>query len=57
MELSKEQGLAMTKGKMIQEFLGGSPGLVVMGQTHVQKVVGLNPGAIYWMDFCIVCLK
>ena len=36
-----------------------------MGMTHVPKVVGLNPGAIYWMDIFhndfllnfIVCLK
>ena len=29
---------------------GGSPGLVVMEETHVMKVMGSNPGAIYWMD-------
>ena len=27
-------------------FMGGSPGLVMT--THVQKVVGSNPGAVYW---------
>ena len=26
---------------------GGSPGLVVMGDTHVQEVAGSNPVAIY----------
>ena len=31
--------------------MGGSPGLVVIWEeTHILKVVGLNPGAIYWMD-------
>ena len=34
-------------------FLGGSPGLVVMGKTRVPKVVGSNPGAINWMDMTI----
>ena len=29
---------------------GSSPGLVVMGgETHVLKVVGLNPSTVYWM--------
>ena len=31
-------------------LMGGSPGLVVMGKTHVPKVVGLNPGTVYWMN-------
>ena len=31
--------------------LGGSPGLVVMGDnTRVQEVVGSNPGAVYLMN-------
>ena len=49
-------------------FIKVSPDLVVWVTTHVQKVVGSNPGAIYWMDIwkfftliccknCIVCLK
>ena len=47
--------------------LGGSPGLVVMVGHSCSKGVGLNPGAIYWMDItfftyiccknCNVCLK
>ena len=28
----------------------GSPGLVVKVTTHVQEVVGSNPGAVYLMD-------
>ena len=24
--------------------------LVVMGETHVLKVVGSNPSTVYWMD-------
>ena len=32
------------------ELLGGSPGLMVMGDDSVWKVVGSSPGAIYWMD-------
>ena len=31
-------------------MVGGSPGLVVMGRAHVLKVVGSNPGTVYWMD-------
>ena len=39
---------------------------MVMEETHVLKVVGSNPGTIYWMDIfskyiccknCYVCLK
>ena len=30
--------------------MGGSPGLVVMGRDSRPKVVGLNPGTVYWMD-------
>ena len=30
--------------------MGGSPGLVVMGGDSCPKVVGLNPGTIYWMN-------
>ena len=34
-------------------------------RTHVQEVVGSNPGTVYWMDMfhidllknCVVCLK
>ena len=36
--------------------MGGSPGLVVMGG----RIVGLNPGTIYWMDmtfFTLICCK
>ena len=29
---------------------GGSPGLLVKGGTHNQKVVSSNPSAVYWMD-------
>ena len=29
---------------------GGSPGLVVMGGDSCSKVVGSNPGRVYWMD-------
>jgi hypothetical protein len=27
-----------------------SHGLVVKGTTYIQKIVGLNLGAVYWMD-------
>ena len=36
--------------------MGGSPGLVVMGG----RIVGLNPGTVYWMDmtfFTLICCK
>ena len=32
------------------QILDGSPGLVVMGDDSCREVVGLNPGAIYWME-------
>ena len=36
----------------IKDFfiMGGSHGLVVMGIDSQSKVVGSNPGTIYWMD-------
>ena len=30
--------------------LGGSPGLVVMGGGSHLKVMGSNPGTVYWME-------
>ena len=33
---------------------------MVMGGDHVPKVVGSNPGALYWMDmtfFTLICCK
>ena len=30
--------------------LGGSPGLLVIGETRDSKVMGSNPSTIYWMD-------
>ena len=36
--------------RLILEGLeGGSPGLVVMGRTHVPNDVGSRPGPLYWM--------
>ena len=43
----------------------GSPGLAVMGQDSCSKVMGSNPGAVYWMNIfsqifvgkLYVCLK
>ena len=38
--------------------LGGSPGLVVKGETRNQKVVSSNPRAGDWMDiFTFICCK
>ena len=34
----------------IKKCMVGSPGLVVMGIDSRSKVVGSNPGTIYWMD-------
>ena len=34
----------------IDIYKGGSPGLVVMGKTPILKVMGSNPGTVYWMD-------
>ena len=60
----------MVKLKSLKQLLfkGGRPGLVVMGGDSCPKVMGSNPGTIYWMDMiffshwfvvknCIVCLK
>ena len=30
--------------------MGGSPGLVVMGGGSCPRVIGSNPGTIYWID-------
>ena len=40
-------------------MLGGSPGLVVMGRDSRLKVMGSNPGTVYWMDIFshIFCVK
>ena len=50
-----------------ESTITGSPGLVVMGGDSFPKVVGSNPGAVYWMVLtfftyircknCNVCLK
>ena len=38
--------------------LGGSPGLVVMGETNVLKVMGSNHSTVFWMDvFSHICCK
>ena len=34
----------------IIRVMGGNPGLVLLGDSHVPKVVGSNPCAVYWMD-------
>ena len=33
---------------------GGSPSLVVMGGDSCSKVMGSNPGTIYWMDIYLL---
>ena len=55
LEVLKELGVDFQqegKTTVIQTSLtqGGSPVLVVMGVSHITKVVGSNPSNIYWMD-------
>ena len=37
-------------GQLKYTQTGWSPGLVVKKESHVLKVVGLNPSTIYWTD-------
>ena len=36
--------------RLFANNIGGSPGLWLWEETHVPKVVGSNPGTVYWMD-------
>ena len=53
--------LSIFQPNIKEKYLGGSPGLMVMGRDSCsEKVVASNPRAVYWMDmtfFTMNCCK